>query len=208
MKRKNTFWFSLALGICFACAPVLAHAAQEKGAPAQAAQTAPPHVSSDQRDAQRTVSGPYRLTYTLTEMDGTKRLGSQRYAIVLDADARPTHIDMGARITFKQGGEQFNTQFMFQHIGLRVDASLRQFANGVELSTKLVQSDLAADQGSSITPNPDVSQNPKMVPPVVRNSQLETTALMAENKPVVLGQLDRPGSMHSLQVTVELTRVR
>ncbi|MGC2250672.1 MAG: hypothetical protein WA626_08350, partial [Acidobacteriaceae bacterium] len=106
MKQKNTFWFSLVCGMTLACFPVMAQGPQE-GASAppppngeHSASPLPPlpHIDPDQRDAQRTISGPYRLTYTLTEMDGTKRVGSQRYAIVLDADARPSHLNLLSNI--------------------------------------------------------------------------------------------------------------
>lgn len=218
MERKNTFWFSLVCAMTFVCAPLLAHATQQGGAlPPQAGQPSPPSgwtaqqppptpaMEAAERDAHRTIPGAYRLTYTLTEMDGSKRIGSQHYAFVLDPDAPSAHIDLGARIpVYSSGGTSYN----YENTGLKMDASLRQFANGIELSTMLVQDELAGNQDSSIAHAPDGTKNLNRTAPIIRQAQLRTVTLLTENKPMIIGQLDKPGSTHSLQVTVELTRLR
>lgn len=77
---------------------------------------------------------------------------------------------------------------------MNINASLRQFANGLELSSHFVQS--AADPQQSLEK-----------PPIIRQADLETTVLLNENKPTVLGDMLMPGSTHSLQIQVELTRL-
>jgi hypothetical protein len=164
----------------------------------------PPRDDVAARDAQTTVSGPYRLTYTLTEMDGSKQLGSERYVVILDANSAPTHIDMGARIPVYSSSGSYS----YDHIGVRIRATLHRFANGLELITSLGQIELAPD-GSSAAHSSHEAQdvNKGRTVPVIRESQMDTVALLTENKPLVLGQLDKPNSTHSLQVTVNLTRV-
>jgi hypothetical protein len=208
MKRKNAFWLSLVFAITFACAPMLVQAAPQDTPPPppQALQDmpplpSPPRADQDQRDAQRTITGPYRLTYTMTEMDGTKRVGSQRYAIVLDADARPSHVNLQSSIPVEVISAP---GFSSKHIDrmkeeARIDANLRQFANGMELSTQVQQDTFA--RGTNDGPATDV------LPPVTRESFLTTTVLLSENKPVTIGQLDIPGSTHVLQIQVELTKL-
>jgi hypothetical protein len=203
------FWFSLICGMALACSPVLAQGPQD-GAPAlpppnPALPGSPlpplPHLDPDLRDAQRTISGPYRLTYTLTEMNGTKRVGSQRYAIVLDADARPSHLNLQSNIPVavlaSPGGSAKFRQNMKEET--RIDSNLRQFANGMELSTQVGQDSFAngSDEGSAADGTP----------PVTRQSLLASTILLSPNKPVTIGQLDIPGSTHGLQIQVELTKV-
>jgi hypothetical protein len=212
MKQKNTFWLSLVCGMTLACFPVLAQAPQE-GAPAppppngeHSASPLPPmpplsHLDPDQRDSQRTISGPYRLTYTLTEMDGTKRVGSQRYTIDLDADARPSHLNLQSNIPVavlaSPGGSAKFRQNMKEET--RIDSNLRQFANGMELSTQIGQDSFAkgTNDGSAVDGTP----------PITRQSFFESTVLLSLDKPVTIGQLDIPGSTHSLQIQVELTKV-
>ena len=197
-KRRNAFWLSLAFALTFACAPMVAQPAPQNGAPPPPL----PHLTPDQRDAQRTIPGAYRLTYTLTEMDGTKRMGSQHYVIILDADAPPAHVDMGAQTPSSSG-----SMFSYVDTGLKMDASLRQFANGVELSTMVTQTELSENQNSSPTHTSNGSPNPNGTVQLIRKSHLKTVALLVENRPMILGQVDKPGSTHSLQVQVELSRV-
>ena len=71
MKRKNAVLLLLVCGLTLACSPMLA------------------------QGAQRAVAGPYRLTFTMTEMDGNKRINSQRYVVAADADAPPTDLRLG-----------------------------------------------------------------------------------------------------------------
>lgn len=228
MECTNKFCLSLGLAISFVCAPAFAQEAhQDSVLPSEGIQSAPsqpqghkpqplsaPSVDQDVRDQQRTVPGAYRLTYTLTEMDGSKRLGSQRYVINLDADAPPAHLDLGARIpTFSYG----QGSYKYEDIGVKIDSSLRQFANGMELSTQLMQNELAGNLALTelvenqvpIPTHPsDGTPHVNKTGPIIRQSVLRTVALLTENKPMILGLLDKPGTTQSLQVAVELTRVR
>lgn len=209
MKQRNTFWFSLVCGMTLACLPVLAQGPQDgASAPPPRNGVLPgsplpplPPLDPDQRDALRTISGPYRLTYTLTEMDGTKRVGSQRYAIVLDADARPSHLNLLSNIPVEvRASPNVSAKFgenMKEET--RIDSNLRQFANGMELSTQIGQDSFAraTNEGSAADGTP----------PITRQSLLTNTVLLSPNKPVTIGQLDIPGSTHSLQIQVELSKV-
>ena len=208
MKCRNAFWLSLALVMTFACSPMLA----QNGAPlppqqlqpnpmhaGRTQQPPPPPMTHEERDAQRTIPAPYRLTYTLTEMDGAKRIGSQRYAIVVGADETRTFLKLGTKIPIETGeskaGSVSHTDISYIDVGMNIAASLRQFANGLELSSHIVQS--AVDSTQTL-----------LKTPVIRQTSLESTTLLNENKPIILGNVDTPGSTHSLQIQVELTRVQ
>ncbi|MHB1938225.1 MAG: hypothetical protein ACYCOR_16805 [Acidobacteriaceae bacterium] len=209
-KHKNAFWLSLVCGITLACSPVLAQGAQQDAPPPPPNGQQPgarpisplaplPRLGLDEWAEQRTVSGPYRLTYTLTEMDGTKRVGSQHYAIMLDADASPTNLRLGTKIPIETGASGANalpsqTQISYIDVGTNIQSKLRQFANGLELSSHVVQS--AVDSPQSL-----------LKTPVIRQTDLQSTVLLNEDKPIVLGNADTPGSTHSLQIQVELTKV-
>lgn len=198
MKHKNAFWISLVFGVTLVCAPMLAQAAQEgTPPPPQAAQPAQPNLrDQDQKDAQHIIAGTYRMIYTVTEMDGTKRVGSQRYAIVLDVAAPHSHLRLDSLVPVDVGSSTSPTYDM-EHISFTIDASLRKFANGLELTTAVMQGSLAKkpEQISGATP------------PITRIFEFTTTTLLAENKPVTIGQFDIPGSTRSLQVQVELSKL-
>ncbi|MES2220372.1 MAG: hypothetical protein V4587_05325 [Acidobacteriota bacterium] len=200
----NAFWALLICGTAFAFTPMLAQAAPQQvsppsGRPNSMQQPPSPPKSRDEWSMQHAVSGPYRLTYSLTETDGGKRLGSQRYVVVLDADASFTNLKLGTKVpiaTKQLGANAPSGQFewTFIDIGLRIDAKLRQFANGLELETHVSQSALD-------------SQEPNTKDPVVRQTDLDTSVLLNEDKPLVLGTLDTPESTHRLEIQVELTKI-
>ncbi|MHB8303774.1 MAG: hypothetical protein ACYDC6_13190 [Acidobacteriaceae bacterium] len=198
-QSKYPIWLTLALVMAFGGAQMFAHAAPQQGAP-NVTPPAPPPMTTADRDAQHSVLGPYRLTYTLTEMDGTKRVGSQRYAVVLDADASEwTALNLGTKIpiaTAELGTKNLppQTQISYIDLGVNITARLRQFANGLELNSHVVQS--AVD-----------SQQSLLKSPVIRQTSLGSTVLLNENKPLILGNVDTPGSTHSLQIQVELTKL-
>jgi hypothetical protein len=211
MKCRNAFWLSIVCGISLVCIPVLAQGPQQ-GAPApppsNGAQSGAwpgsplpplPHLDPDQRDAQRTIPGAYRLTFTITEMDGSKRVNSQHYVVSGDADAPPTELELGTKIPIETGASGANalpsqTQISYIDIGLNIRARLRQFANGLELSSKISQS--AVD-----------SQQSLLKSPVIRQTDLVSTVLLTENKPTTLGMMDELGTTHRLQIEVEVTKI-
>ncbi|HWF67657.1 MAG TPA: hypothetical protein VN670_10140 [Acidobacteriaceae bacterium] len=203
MKRKNAFWLSLICGTAFAFTPMLAQAAQQNGAaappPPQNSKSASTYVGPDQLDAQRAVLGPYRLTYTVTELDGNKRVGSQRCSIVLDAGSEipSTALRLGSKIPIVtgelQGGSASQT-ISYIDVGFAIDASLRSYKNGLELRSHIVQSAI------------DTQQSPTKQP-VIRQSDLKSTVLLNENKPVTIGNVDMPGSTHILQIQVEISKL-
>ena len=212
MERKNAFWLSLGITMVLACAPIIAHAAQSvvTGAPSSQPQTGQPTpqighdaqpqpLNPDQRDARRNIPGAYRLTYIMTEMDGSRQVGSQRYQMVMDADTSWTNLNLGTRIpiaTAILGAKDLSpqTQVSYVDVGMNIRAELRQFSNGLELRNRIVQSAVDAQQLTSKTP-------------IIRQTTLESTVLLNENQPVVLGKADIPGSTHSLQIQVELTKL-
>lgn len=213
MKNKNMIWLSLVCGIILACSPVLAQGPQEgspppssNGAPsgARPGSRLPPlppmsPLDPDQRDAQRTIPGAYRLTYTLTEMDGSKKVGVRRYSIVLDAghNVSPSQLRLGSKVPLETGELQGNSTsqaISYVDVGLNIEASLRSFANGLELRSQVTQS--AVDSQQSLTKDP-----------VIRSTDFRSTVLLTEDKPLIIGTVDMPGTTHVLQIQVELTKI-
>jgi len=219
MQLKYSSWLSLALAMVFSSASAFALAAPQNGVPppppgsqpnpmrgvhAQQQQLPPLpptlEMETAEQDAQRTIPGAYRLTYTLTEMDGAKRVGSHHYVIAVDVDAPPTSLKLGTKIPIETGASgpgslPGQTEISYIDIGVNIRSHLRQFANGVELNSHVVQSAVDPLQSALKTP-------------VIRVSEMESTVLLNENKPVILGNVDTPGSTHSLQIQVEMTSLR
>lgn len=155
--------------------------------------------------------GPtYRLTYTLSEMDGEKKAAVQRFAMTLNPPDRGS-IKVGSKIpvvtgTIDAGSGKADTQFTYLDVGINIDAALMQFSNGMRLMTKVERSSVA---GAADVTSEDVQQPlPAIHEPVVRQSVLQNTALLVPGKAVVLGSLTMPSSTRRVDVEVLLELVR
>jgi type II secretory pathway component GspD/PulD (secretin) len=143
----------------------------------------------------------YRLTYTIAEIDGGKRIGVQHYAITL-AEGQRTVMKQGNRVpvatgSYKPGGGgDTQTQFTYLDVGLNFEATLDKTSNGAKLRTKVEQLSIA--EGLSGVGPQD---------PILRQTELEGTTYLTFGKPQVLGSLDIPGSTRHLDVEVMMEPV-
>ena len=141
----------------------------------------------------------FRLTYTITEVEGGKRIGVQHYAMIVTAGQR-TVMKQGSKMPIVTGesteGSSTKSFVTFIDIGMNFDATLEQYANGARLRTKVEQLSVA-DEKSGVGPQD----------PIVRQTSLEGTSFLTLGKPVVLGSLDVPGSTRHLDVDVMMEAV-
>ena len=134
----------------------------------------------------------YRLTYTVTDVEDGKKLGSQHYSLVVVSGGRTT-MKNGSKVpvvtgsyTAATGSQSQNT---YLDVGLNIDASLDESESGVRLRTKVERSSVADEKPGSGTP-------------VIRQTVLEGTSTLVPGKPVVLGSMDIPGSTRHLDMEV------
>lgn len=138
----------------------------------------------------------YRLTYTIAESDAGKRIGIQHFSMV---------VVTGQRIQLKQGDKvpvvtgSYNTdqkaeqtQFTYLDVGMNLDSTIDQFANGLRLRSIVEQSSIAAEHGAGILADE----------PIVRQSKLEGTSVIVPGKPLNLGGIDVVGSTRHLDIEV------
>jgi type II secretory pathway component GspD/PulD (secretin) len=145
----------------------------------------------------------YRLTYTVTEMDGTRRVGIQHFAMVVVSGQQST-LKQGSRVPIATGSYNatvtaganpapagVQTQFTYLDIGMNFDATLTALENGALLKSSIEQSSLAPET-SGVGPQD----------PVVRQTSLKGMFYLTPNKPLNLGAVDIPGSTRHLDVEV------
>jgi type II secretory pathway component GspD/PulD (secretin) len=143
----------------------------------------------------------YRLTYTFTEMDGSKSIGTQHFSMVVVSGER-TILKQGSRVpivtgSYDSGKSQAHTQMTYVDIGLNFDVLLGESANNVKLNSKVEQSSVA-DQPSGVG-----AQDP-----VIRQTLLQGTSYLTTDKPLVLGSLDIPGSTRHMDVSVVMEPIK
>jgi hypothetical protein len=133
-------------------------------------------------------------------MDGSKRLGSHRYEIVLDAgwDVPPAQLRLGTKVPIETGEFQANssaqTTISYIDVGLNIEASLKQFANGLQLRSHVIQ--------SAVDPQQSVAKQP-----VIRQTDFRSDVLLNEGKSLTIGNVDMPGTTHVLQIQVLVTKI-
>jgi Bacterial type II and III secretion system protein len=141
----------------------------------------------------------YRLTYTLTETDGGKRVGTQHFAMIV-VSGRKTVLKQGNRVPLvtgsvsTSGGAQ--TQVQYLDIGLNIDASIEASADGVKLNTQVEQSSIAEEKSGLGTQDP-----------IVRQAKLEGTSILTAGKPLILGSMDIPSTARRLDIEVVMEHV-
>jgi hypothetical protein len=141
----------------------------------------------------------YRLTYTMTERDGSKTIGVQHFSIIVASGSR-TDFKQGSRVPIGVGSRSSassNLDVQYLDVGQEIDASLDGYLDGVRLRTKVVQSSIAEDKSGVGTQDP-----------VIRQTTLEGTSTLIQGKPLVLGSLDIPGSTRHQEVEVVSELVR
>jgi type II secretory pathway component GspD/PulD (secretin) len=143
----------------------------------------------------------YRLTYTITETDGGKRVETQRFVLMVASGAN-TDFKQGNRVPLltgkaDAGDSKKESQVQYVDVGLHIEASLDSYLDGVRLHSKIEQSSLAEEKAGTGTQDP-----------VIRQSALEETATLVPGKPLVLGSLDIPGTTRHQEIEVVSELVR
>jgi type II secretory pathway component GspD/PulD (secretin) len=135
----------------------------------------------------------YRLTYTVTEMDGGKQIGVQHYTIML-ASGQATSLKLGNKVPIATGPASAQmTPFTYIDVGMNIDATLTELGENTMLKSSVDRSSVAPEKS-------DTGGGTQQ--PVIRQATLKGESLLAPGKSVALGSLDIPGSTSHLNVDV------
>jgi hypothetical protein len=134
----------------------------------------------------------YRLTYTVTEMDGSKQIGVQHYAMILSS-GQQTSLKLGNKIPMVTStGGSAQTQFTYIDLGMNFDATLTEMGENAMLKSSVDQTSVA----------PQSSDIEGVKEPIVRQASLKGESLLRPGKPATLGSVDIPGSTSHLNIEV------
>jgi type II secretory pathway component GspD/PulD (secretin) len=140
----------------------------------------------------------YRLTYTVSEMDENKKIGTQHYSMIL-AQGQETSLNLGSKfpIVTEMGTSASQTQFTYLDLGMNFDATLTGMANGAMLKSSV--------EDSSVAPEKTVIGNQQE--PIVRRTSLKGESFLIPGKSVMLGSMDIPGSPSRLDIEVVMEQL-
>jgi hypothetical protein len=138
----------------------------------------------------------YRITYSITQIEDSKRSNAQHYTLITTAGNR-ADLRQGIRVPVITGmlddkSVVSNSQVSYIDVGLSIGARLE----GSSLSTKIEQSAIA-----------DEKSNVGIQDPIIRQSTFENTSTVTPAKPLVIGTFDMPGSPHRQEVEVLVERI-
>ncbi len=138
----------------------------------------------------------YRITWTLADSDSGKRSGVQHFSMVVVTGQR-VQMKQGDKIPVATGSyssekSSQETQFTYLDIGINLDATIDQFAEGLRLRSKFEQ--------SSVAPTHQTIMG--VEEPIVQQSVLEGTSVIIPGKPLVLGGIDVAGTTRHIDVEV------
>ena len=140
----------------------------------------------------------YRLTYTITETEGSKRTGTQHIVLIVAAEQK-TAFRQGlkapiARSVTKVGDAEASTpgsHVQYRDVGLSIEANVESSAAGLNLRTTVEQTGIAEKKSATSAQDS-----------VTRNFTLECSAALTFGKPLVLGSFDLPGGTRKQEIEV------
>jgi len=146
----------------------------------------------------------YRLTYTLTDLDGGKRIGTEHFSMIV-VTGQQTTLKQGSKVPVATGSysptasasEGTQTQFTYLDVGMNFSATLDETEHGARLNSKVEESSIGEDKTIS-----GVNE------PVIRQTVLQGTSFLTLNKPLMLGSVDILGSTRHMDIEVVMEQVQ
>jgi type II secretory pathway component GspD/PulD (secretin) len=137
----------------------------------------------------------YRLTYTLTDVEDGKRIGSQQYVLLAVAGERTT-FKQGSKVPIVTGAPDKETtaqssEIQYLDVGLSIEATVTGSPENLMLRSKIEQSSPSGEKTAAVAPDP-----------IVRQTVLQGSSELAQDKPTVLGALDIPGTTRHQEIEV------
>jgi len=137
----------------------------------------------------------YRLTYVVTDLEGTTRISTHRYSMIV-TPGQESSMKQGSRIPIATGSNaQHETQVTYIDVGMSFTASMDVSAQGIRLRTSVEQSTTPAELKAG-----EATQDP-----VIRQSTIKGASYLTPGKPLRLGSFDiEDTNRHQeLEVTME-----
>jgi type II secretory pathway component GspD/PulD (secretin) len=137
----------------------------------------------------------YRITYTLIDLDGSRRIGEQHYTMVTVPGQR-AQMKQGNRVPIMEHDEKSNSgaaAVMYIDLGLNFEATLDQVEDGLSLKTKVERSSAAEERSSAVPQDP-----------IIRQSVVEGSSVITPGKPLIIGSFDILDTTRHLDVQVSV----
>jgi type II secretory pathway component GspD/PulD (secretin) len=144
----------------------------------------------------------FRLTYTVTEMDGAKPVATHHVAMIA-ISGQNIKVKQGSRVPIATGA--FNTastdnkaagvqtQYTYIDVGMNFDSTLTAMGDSAMLKADVERSSVAPEASGVGAQDPIINQ-----------TSVQGVFLLAVGKPARIGSLDMPGTSHRLDIDATL----
>jgi hypothetical protein len=182
---RKTAICSVVMALLF-CGPSLVRAQETNGASDQASSAKPPQLQKAIR--------PYRLDFSLNELEDGKKINSRHYSMNLTAGSGD-EIRIGTRVPVTTS----SNQWQYMDVGTKIWANLKEGGDDLQLEVRSEISNLDKVAGQDSNP---------ALPPIVRQIQLRGNTLLVVGRPIVIGSVDDPNSNRQFQLEVTVTKLK
>jgi hypothetical protein len=135
---------------------------------------------------------PYRLDFSVNELEDGKKINSRQYSMDLNANDA-NELKIGTRVPVEAGHEQFQ----YMDIGTNIWCRIGERPDGIPISVRAEISNFAMpEQGGSSSR------------PIIRQFKINASTLAQLGKPMVVGSVDDPSSKRQFQLEVTVTKVK
>jgi len=151
-------------------------------------------ASKTSSEAMEKPASPYRLDFSVNEIEDGKKVNTRQYSMNLNAgNANAVQVKIGTRVPVeaKQG------EFQYIDVGTNIWARLTEHDNSLLLEVRGEISNFAI---------PDQANRNSM--PLLRQLQINANTVVLLGKPMVVGSVDDPNSKRQFQLEVVTTRLK
>ena len=175
MFRKRMFWMLVAMCFWWAWFGVAM------------AQDSPPVADHEK------MLTPYRLDFSLHEVENGKRINTRQYSMSLIQGVQFQELKIGTRVPveMKQG------EIQYLDVGTNISARVQEIKSVLDL-------EVHADLSNFAVPD----QASKTTMPVLRQLRISGTTVVDIGKPIVIGVVDDPNSKRQFQLEVTATKLK
>jgi hypothetical protein len=156
----------------------------------RAQEQAPAKVQGD--SAEKSAS-PYRLDFTISEIEDGKKINARQYSMNLNAgDSNSIKIGTRVPVEAKQG------EMQYIDVGTNIWSRVKERENGLAVEVRAEISNFAI---------PDQANRSNSMP-LLRQMQINASTVTIPGRPTVVGSVDDPNSKRQFQLEVTATKLK
>lgn len=203
MRKIAAMLFVLTMAL--ACRVTVAQA-QEETKPSGQSESQKTMAQESARNTQRPRPiQPYRLDFSVHEMENGKIVNSRRYLMNVTAGSSD-ELKIGSRVPVSSGGPG-GLQYQYLDLGTSIWTMLRDGGDELQLE---VRSEISWSKATQRDTGIDTKQEPgpALLPPIVSQIKIDGKTLLVTGKPMIVGSVDDPYSNRQFQLEVTATKLR